>query len=91
VTSKLVAACLAVAGLSACTIYNPPPIAPAAVAVHPGPAPVGVPQTAYAYPAYPGYPAYPAYPVYPAYPGYAYPAVGSLSLGFGFGGGRHHW
>lgn len=42
--------------------------------------------------AYPAYPVavYPAYP-YPAYPVYRpYFPVG-ISLGFGFGGGHHHW
>jgi hypothetical protein len=90
-TSKLVAACLALAALSACTVYNPPPVAPAAVAVQPAPG-AAYAYPGYAYPAYPGY-AYPAYPGYAyAYPGYAYaPAIASLNFGFGFGGHHRRW
>ena len=70
-------------GLAGCVDYPAPPpgaavaappeVAAAGATYYPAPAPV------YAYPA----PAvvYPAYPVYPAY--------GSVSLGFGFGG--RHW
>lgn len=78
-------------------VVTAPPVAQGAPIVQSAPqvvqaAPPVVVQTVpapvvYAAP-YPAYPAYPAYPVYPSY--YRpYPPV-SLSLGFVFGGHRHH-